>query len=75
MSSGHAQLSDGSTWPLPDPDLGWTLTYGKPTREDLLRAASLISAYGYLITETTRDRRALVFREIRAKLDGQASDA
>ena len=73
--SAHARLSEGSTWPLPDlpqgDELGlaWRLTYGTPTRSDLLRAASIISAYGYLVMEVTAQRRALIIRELRAALD------
>jgi hypothetical protein len=70
-------LSDGSSWPLPvvgDDDLCWRLTYGTPTygapsREDLLRAVSIISAYNYLLLETTRDRRALIVRELREAIN------
>lgn len=65
-------LSDGSSWPRPalesdeEYGVGHTLRYGSPTRSDLLVAASIIDAYGYLVMESTRDKRDLVCREIRA---------
>lgn len=66
----HIRLSDGTTWPNPHPkgdaDLSWTLTYGQPTRQELLLAASIVRAYRYLITETTEARRRLIIRELRA---------
>lgn len=75
--STHVRLSDESTWPLPDLDevgLSWRLTYGTPSREDLLRAVSIIRAYGYLLTETNQQRRAMVVREIRAALTTPRAD-
>jgi hypothetical protein len=72
--SRHLRLSDGTTWPRPDLEsdadagLAWRLTYGEPTRADLLQAASVIRAYGYLLTETTRTRRDQVCRDVRATL-------
>lgn len=70
----HLKLSDGSTWPLPavaDDDLAWRLTYGTPTREDILSAVSIIGAYGYLTVEANRTKRDLVAREVRAALKAQ----
>jgi hypothetical protein len=71
----RAQLSDGTTWPLPDLDnddrpVSWLLTHApeQMTRAEQLRAASIIHAYGYLLTETTRERRDMVVREMRAAL-------
>lgn len=69
--SGRVKVSDGSSWPRPDDDdfgLAWRLTYAEPTKSDLLAAASVISAYEYLICSTTAERRALVIREVRADL-------
>lgn len=72
--SAHLRLSDGTTWPRPDLEsdndsgLAWRLTYGEPTRTDLIRAASVIRAYSYLVTETTRARRDQVCRDVRAAL-------
>lgn len=81
----HVRLSDGSTWPLPDvesdaserADVGWLLTYApdQMTRAEQLRAASIIRAYGFLLTETTRERRDLVTREVRASLRGLRGSA
>lgn len=68
------RLSDGTMWPRPalerDEQFGvaWTLTHGAPTRSDLIHAASIVNAYGYLLTMMTAERRALVVREIRASL-------
>lgn len=69
-------LSDGSSWPRPalesDPEygVGHTLRYGTPTRGDLLRAAAIVDAYGYLVAESTKAKRDLVCREIRAAMRG-----
>ena len=70
MSEHWMRLEDGTTWPVPDDSnsdrpLGWALTYGTPTRGELLRAVSVINAYGYLVLETTRERRNQVVRELR----------
>lgn len=72
--SRHVRLSDGTVWPRPalerddENGIAWTLTYGTPTREDLIHAASVIHAYGHLMTSTTAERRAFVVREMRAAL-------
>jgi hypothetical protein len=64
-------VSDGSSWPRPalesddEYGIGHLLRYGTPTRSDLLVAASVIDAYGYLIMESTREKRDLVCREMR----------
>ena len=70
MSDHWTQLADGTVWPVPDAvdddrQIGWTLTYGTPTREELLRAASIIRAYDFLVLETTSERRNQIVREIR----------
>ena len=77
MSEHWTRLTDGTTWPVPDRDdsdrpLGWVLTYGTPTRQELLRAVSIINAYGYLVLETTQDRRNQVVREIKKTSRGAA---
>lgn len=69
------RTSQNTMWPIPDNEnddrpLGWVLTYGTPTRQELLRAASVIGAYGYMVAQSTRQDRDLVCREIRAALDG-----
>jgi hypothetical protein len=58
-------LSDGSSWPEPRADLEWTLRYGNPTREQLLSAAGVVSAYESLVYDSTRSKRDLVCREMR----------
>lgn len=59
----------GMTWPLPGEALGqvqWNLRYGKPTRSDLLQAASVMAAYDQMIMRDTAKKRAYVVRELRA---------
>ena len=51
-------ISDGTSWPNPNGDeygnLAWRLTHhNSVTRQDLLCAASVMEAYGYLIAEPT----------------------
>lgn len=78
MANRWLKLSDGTTWPRPalesdeERGLAWVLTHGTPTREDLLAAASVIHAYGYLVLETTYVRRDQVFRDIRDQLRKEA---
>jgi hypothetical protein len=60
----YVRLND-TTWPVPpDDDLEWALRYGTPTRFQLLRAASVLSAYHALIANTDRRRREIV-RELK----------
>lgn len=78
--SNHIKTSEGSTWPLPDREdddrpLAWALTYAEPTREELLRAVSIIRAYSYLVTETTTRRRNAIVRDIRHHTTLDALDA
>ncbi|WP_430229247.1 hypothetical protein [Paraburkholderia tropica] len=59
-------------WPAPGPDLGdlsHTLTYGEPTKEQLLVCASVINAYQALIRSNTT-RRADIIRELRLGPNG-----
>jgi len=61
-------MPDGSSWPKPDgpvDSLEWTLRYGTPTREDMLRAAGVVAAYSYLTLVSSRDAREMVCRELR----------
>jgi hypothetical protein len=67
-------ISDGSNWPRPavgsDEENGieWELRYAPLadiTRSDLLVAAGIISAYGYLVMDSTRAKRDLVCRDMR----------
>jgi len=59
MNALRVELSDGSTWPRPalesdqEYGIGHRLRYAPMeslTRDDLLLAASVIDAYGYLVT-------------------------
>lgn len=77
-------ISDGSSWPRPaledDAEYGVShrIRYGKPTRADLLNAAAIADAYGYLTMEATPDKRELVVRDLRAavqKPDGSRLEA
>lgn len=55
---------DGMTWPAtgqPLHDLEYALRYGaKPTRGQLLHAASVVSAYGALVHDPERKRRTVI---------------
>lgn len=68
------KLSDGSSWPRPalesdaECGIGWALTYSTPSRQQLLEAAAIVRAYEHLVAESTREKRDLVCREIRAAL-------
>jgi hypothetical protein len=57
------------TWPIheegEDDSVQWRLRYGHPTREDILYAASVMSAYHSLVN-STRNKRDEVVRELRA---------
>lgn len=73
-------LSDGSSWPRPplesDDEYGVEnrLRYtpiSNLTAEDLMEAASIVSAYNYLVLGSTREKRDLVCREIREQLKGE----
>ena len=73
------KLSDGSSWPLPCMDsegrnVEWVIRYAPETltREDLLQAASIISAYGYLTVEAPDHKVRLVRREIMEHLQKEA---
>ncbi len=60
---------DGMCWPLAGSrlsDLEWQLRYGKPTRSQLLMAASVLSAYRQMVSDP-KAKRETVIREIRAK--------
>lgn len=62
---GYAHF-DGMTWPLPDPELDWRLRYGKPSRDDFMKAAFIISAYASLIWCPDHKRRRVI-RELRSQ--------
>lgn len=47
---------------MPNPDLAWRLTYGTPTREDLLGAAAIIGAYQQMIFDPEPKRRYVIRR-------------
>jgi len=64
-------------WPAPGPDLGdlsHKLTYGEPTKEDLLVCASVINAYQHMIRLDAK-RRAAVIRELRLGPNGPVAAA
>jgi hypothetical protein len=64
----------GMCWPAPSEDLGdlsHTLTYGEPTKEELLVCASVINAYQHMI-RLTAARRASIIRELRQGPNGPA---
>lgn len=70
------KVSDGSTWPRPhvesDEEVGieWKIRFAPDqlTQSDLLGAAAIISAYEHLVLGSTRSKRDLVCRDIRATL-------
>lgn len=74
MSDNSYLVFDGMTWPNPtDPkDVAWRLTYGEPSRSDILVATSFMRAYAHLIELPTRERNQRV-TQIRKALG--ASDA
>lgn len=72
--SERIYLADGSSWPRPalesDPDygIGHKLRYtplDKITRENLVEAAGIIDAYGYLMVEATGRQVAYARRGVR----------
>lgn len=73
-------LSDGSTYPRPDlgnddeVSMEWKLRYAPRTltRGEQLQIAGIISAYNYLVLETTQMKRDLVCGEIRQALNVEA---
>jgi hypothetical protein len=77
--NARMKLSDGSSWPRPslerDDEYGIAhrLIYGNPTQADLVEAASIIGAYGYLVVDASRQKRDLVVREIKAALRGEVA--
>jgi hypothetical protein len=64
--SGSFVVFDGMTWPNPHKmgDLAWKLTHGKPSKEDLLVAASTIEAYTQMVSDP-REKRQRVIRVLR----------
>lgn len=75
------KLSDGSSWPRPALEtdvaygIGHRLRYTPVEnlrRGDLMEAASIIDAYSYIVAESTKAKRDLVCREIRAALGEEA---
>lgn len=64
---------DNMSWPAPGSDLGdlsRIFTYGEPTRNDMLVAASVINAYAELI-RCPRTKRDYVVRELRKGPSGE----
>ena len=67
MSNSHVLISDGTTWPSAGKetrDLNWRLRYGDPNRQDMLQAASVLSAYLALV-EAPEKKRRVVVRDLR----------
>jgi len=50
---------DNMTWPIPD-DIEWTLRYGKPTQEDIMFSASIVSAYRGLVMKNKKERDRVI---------------
>lgn len=66
MSITHVYFDD-MVWPKPDKgmdDLDWKLRYGNPSREELLAAASIVSAYSSLISSKTQRECIRIKRQI-----------
>jgi hypothetical protein len=62
-------LFDEMSWPNPQAtgDLEWDLRYGQPTKNDLLMAASVVSAYRALFEKPT-SRSSEIIRTIKRML-------
>ena len=59
ISPRYTRVGAEMTWPQPGEALGevqWRLRYGTPTREDLLCAAGVMSAYHALVATTQFNR-------------------
>ena len=67
--SSYIRLDEGTVWPDPtDPnEVQSRLRFGTPDKRDFLVAASCMSAYRELVTQTTR-RRTQVCRALNARL-------
>lgn len=67
FSDGTGREGGSMTWPNPDDpgEVQWTLRYGRPSRADLLFAASVLDTYGHLLSLPPRvlARRARQVRE------------
>lgn len=75
ISRNYVMLDNGETvWPSPLPtnDLQWRFRYAQDslTKEDLLHAASILSAYEALIMQCTQKRRNEVCSKIKEVLEG-----
>lgn len=72
-SGRYVHMEDGTTWPTGwnptvegDADsLEWVLRYGKPTREELLEAASVVASYVVLVHDRSQKRRNEIVSKIR----------
>lgn len=59
---------DDMCWPQPGEELSaieWRLRYAQPSKEDLLMAASVISAYSGLVIRKTQKQRNYVCKKLR----------
>lgn len=69
QTNTHIRIDDEMTWPLPNGDLEWRLRYGKPTRQDILVAASIIHSYGSLVKHPIK-RRDYIVRHLKEATNG-----
>jgi hypothetical protein len=63
-------LDNDTVWPLVEKDdekggLEWRLRYGNPSREDMLKAASIVSAYDNLINFFTQKRQREILGQLK----------
>jgi len=68
---------DEMCFPQPGEDLSqidWVLRYGTPTKNQLLVAASVISAYSGLILRKTQRQRNSICKKLKAGADETGKD-
>ena len=65
-ASGWTDLEGGGAAPLPDFDTEWQLRYNpNPSRETLLKAAAIVSAYSALMVDATDERATQIVHSVR----------
>jgi hypothetical protein len=69
MVNSYIRRDDGTVWPDPDDpgEVSWRLRYGTPSKEDLLWAASVVSAYRELCQARSIPWIAAFRRELRER--------
>jgi hypothetical protein len=73
-AKGWVDIEGGGTAPLPDFDTEWQLRYNlNPSRETLLKAAAIVSAYTALMVDATAERATQIVRSIRRASRAQSS--